>query len=60
MSIFYTFPYKNSADDFSPTLFIIEPKKTQLWLFIAAAFFLCEILLKVFANYFSYNIIYKT
>ena len=25
MSIFYTFPYKNSADDFSPTLFIIEP-----------------------------------
>lgn len=26
MSIFYTFPYKNSADDFSPTLFIIEPK----------------------------------
>ena len=29
MSIFYTFPYKNSADDFSPTLFIIEPKKIK-------------------------------
>ena len=30
MSIFYTFPYKNSADDFSPTLFIIEPVKSSL------------------------------
>ena len=31
MSIFYTFPYKNSADDFSPTLFIIEPMNFNLW-----------------------------
>lgn len=33
MSIFYTFPYKNSADDFSPTLFIIEPKKNAVMTF---------------------------
>ena len=26
IKFFYTYPYKNSADDFSPTLFIIEPK----------------------------------
>ena len=31
MSIFYTFPYKNSADDFSPTLFIIEPILLELF-----------------------------
>ena len=39
MSIFYTFPYKNSADDFSPTLFIIEPFILSLHKSISAIFF---------------------
>ena len=40
MSIFYTFPYKNSADDFSPTLFIIEPKNTRNRATYVALFFI--------------------
>ena len=48
MSIFYTFPYKNSADDFSPTLFIIEPKYIIVYLASILKFCIFDFSIRVF------------